>query len=175
MKGLVHIYTGSGKGKTTAAVGLGIRACGSGLRVLMVQFLKSAPTGELKILHKLAPEFEICRTEEIKGFIWNMDEDEISAAGKAIRETFQIAVESAFKNQYDMLILDEIMASISNGLLSIRDVVDFIKSRPESLEVVMTGRNAPPELINLADYVSEINEVKHPFNKGINARKGIEY
>jgi cob(I)alamin adenosyltransferase len=175
MKGLVHIYTGNGKGKTTASIGLGVRACGSGLKVLMVQFLKSAPTSELKSLIKLAPEFELLRTEEIKGFIWNMNEEERAAAGKVIRETFKYAVESAFKCRYDMLILDEIMASISNGFLNAKDVVDFIKSKPESLEVVMTGRNAPAELINLADYVSEINEAKHPFNKGINARKGIEF
>jgi cob(I)alamin adenosyltransferase len=175
MKGLVHIYTGNGKGKTSAAIGLGIRACGSGLKVLMVQFLKSADTGELKSLGKLAPEFEIFRTEEIKGFIWNMNEEQKEIAGRVIHKTFKSAVESAMRGQCDVLIMDEIMASISNGFLNKNDVSSFIKNKPEWLEVVMTGRNAPDELIELADYVSDINEIKHPFSKGINARKGIEY
>ncbi len=175
MKGLIHIYTGNGKGKTTAAVGLGIRACGCGLKVLMVQFLKGSETGEIKILEKLAPGFKVQRTDKIKVFLWNMDKEQKRLAGEEVRMVFKDAVESALSGQFDVLILDEIMASVSCNLIDLHEIVNFLKAKPESLEVIMTGRNAPSELIELSDYVSEINEIKHPFNKGINARKGIEF
>lgn len=174
MKGLVHIYTGNGKGKTTAAVGLGIRAYGRGFKVLMVQFMKGAETGEIHTLKMLEPGFELRRGKEIKKFTWNMNEDELNELKKATREQFYEAVESVASGQWDMLIFDEILGSISTGLLSVDDVAGFLKNKPEKLEVVMTGRNAPAELVEVSDYVSEINEIKHPFRKGIPARKGIE-
>lgn len=175
MAGLVHIYTGNGKGKTTAAVGLGIRAYGNGMKVLMVQFLKGAPTGEIRVLEQLKPDFTFYRGKPVKGFIWNMNEEQKEELRQITREDFQFACDASVKEGYDLLILDEIMASISNKLLAVEDVVKLIKTKPEKLEIVMTGRNAPKELIELADYVSEINPVKHPFEKGIPARKGIEF
>lgn len=173
--GLVHIYTGNGKGKTTASLGLGIRAYGAGLRVLMVQFLKGSETGELKVIERLGPEFKIIRQDKIKGFIWNMNEEEKKELKSAVKSIFNTALEASASGEWDMLIMDEMMGALSNGLISLDEVINLIKNRSEGLEVIMTGRNAPKELIELADYVSEIRPVKHPFDRGIPARKGIEY
>ncbi|MCX7921722.1 MAG: cob(I)yrinic acid a,c-diamide adenosyltransferase [Clostridia bacterium] len=174
MKGLVHIYTGDGKGKTTAALGLGIRAYGRGFKVIMFQFLKGSQSGEMKTIEKLSPEFELRRGKEVKKFTWNMSEEELQEVKKNSNELFNSAVEAAQSGKWDLLILDEIMGAMSTGLVDVKDVADLIKNKPGSLEVVMTGRNAPDELTELADYVSEIKAVKHPFNKGIPAREGIE-
>lgn len=175
MTGLVHIYTGNGKGKTTAAIGLGIRACGNGLKVLMVQFLKGSQTGELAILKKLEPNFKVCRNNEIKGFFWNMSQEQKDKLNEFTDQTFNFVLETTSAEEWDMLILDEVMGSISNGLISVQDIVNFIKNKPNKLEVVLTGRNAPQELIEIANYVSEINPIKHPFSTGIKGRKGIEF
>lgn len=175
MKGLVHIYTGNGKGKTSAAVGLGIRAYGRGFKVLMVQFMKSRETGELITLGKLPSGFEIRRGKEMTKFSWEMDEKEISDMKQAMKELFDKTVESVSNGEFDMLIMDELVGTVSIGLIEAKDVIEFINVKPEKLEIVMTGRNAPKELIDVVDYVSEINAVKHPFKKGIEARKGIEY
>lgn len=175
MTGLVHIYTGNGKGKTTAVIGLGIRACGNGLKVLMVQFLKGAETGELAILKKLEPNFKLCRNKEVKGFFWNMNQEQKEKLNKLTDQTFNYVLETTSTEEWDMLILDEVMGAISNGLLSVQDIVNFIKNKPDKLEVVLTGRHAPKELIDIANYVSEINAVKHPLSMGIVARKGIEF
>jgi len=175
MKGLVHIYTGNGKGKTTAAVGLGIRAYGRGLKVLMIQFLKGIETGELKTFEKLSPDFRVERGKTFKKFIWDMSENEIMELRESICELFSFAFKNAVSGDWDVLILDELMASISNELLTVEDVIKLIEAKPDKLELVMTGRNAPSELIELSDYVSDINSVKHPFDKGVSMRKGIEY
>ncbi|MCR4436341.1 MAG: cob(I)yrinic acid a,c-diamide adenosyltransferase [Clostridiales bacterium] len=174
MKGLVHIYTGNGKGKTTAAVGLGVRAYGRGFRVLMVQFLKGLETGELAVISQFEPRFKLLRGKEVKKFTWNMTEKELAELKKSMQEIFDYAVSEAKSGGWDMLILDEILGSISSGLITVGQVLDFIKNKPEELEVVMTGRNAPEALVEVSDYVSEIHAVKHPFEKGIPARKGIE-
>lgn len=174
MQGLVHIYTGNGKGKTTAALGLGIRAYGRGFKVLMVQFLKGADTGEIYTIEKLAPDFTLYRGTELKKFTWNMNEDELEKTKKEQKDIFDYAVNSALSGKWDLIILDEIMAAITTGLISLDYVSDFVRNKPQNLELVMTGRNAPRELVDLADYVSEINAVKHPMEKGISARKGIE-
>jgi len=174
-KGLVHIYTGNGKGKTTAAIGLGIRAYGRGFRVLMAQFLKGAETGELNTVQKLEPGFEIRRGRAAGKFIFNMSEEEIARLKDSMRELFFGAAREAAGGKWDMLILDEIMGCVAEGLITAGEVCDLIKDKPESLEIVMTGRNAPAELTELADYVSEIMEIKHPFKKGVPARKGVEF
>lgn len=174
MKGLVHIYTGDGKGKTTAALGLGIRAYGRGFKVLLVQFLKGSETGEMKTLEKLAPGFVLYRGKEIKKFTWNMNEEELQELKRDTADVFRYASREALSDTWDMIILDEIMASVSMGFIQTDEISGLIKQKPTKLEVVMTGRNAPKELIDLADYVSEIHAVKHPFEKGISARPGIE-
>jgi cob(I)alamin adenosyltransferase len=175
MAGLVHIYTGDGKGKTTAAIGLGIRACGRGKKVLLVQFLKGAQTGEIFTIEKLKPDFEYYRNEEIKKFLWNMSQEELEEMKENVEDMFQYAVKEAMTGRRDLIILDEIMASITSGFIAPDEVINFVKSKPAELELVMTGRNAPPELIQLADYVSEIKAVKHPLAMGITAREGIEF
>jgi len=175
MKGLIHIYTGNGKGKTTAAVGLGIRACGRGMKVLMVQFLKGIETGEMTIIKKLEPDFILHRGEQLPKFTWQMNDEEKKRASKVQHEIFEFAKEAAFSGKVDLLILDEIMAAVNADFLDKNSVLDFIKNKPDNLELILTGRNAPAEFIEKADYVSEILDVKHPMKQGIPARKGIEY
>jgi cob(I)alamin adenosyltransferase len=174
MTGLVHIYTGNGKGKTTAAVGLGVRAYGRGFKVLLVQFLKGTDTGELNTLKLLEPDFTVHRNDEIKKFIWDMTPDEIEDTKKIQQNIFNFGKDAIMSGKWDLVIMDEIMAAITLEFVELQDVIDLVKNKPKKVELVMTGRNAPDELVELADYVSEIKPVKHPMEKGIKARKGIE-
>ena len=173
--GLVHIYTGEGKGKTTAAVGLGIRACGRGKKVLMIQFLKGSQTGEMFIIEKLKPDFELYRQNELKKFTWDLNQQGLKEIKKHVGDIFQYASNEAMSGNRDMIILDEIIVAITSGFISMEEVLDFIKNKPAGLELVMTGRYAPAEMIRIADYVSEIKAVKHPYSVGITAREGIEF
>ncbi|HEX2926039.1 MAG TPA: cob(I)yrinic acid a,c-diamide adenosyltransferase [Ruminiclostridium sp.] len=173
--GLVHIYTGDGKGKTTAAIGLGIRACGNNMKVLMVQFLKSSNTSELCSLKRLEPDFTVKRGFCCRKFVWNMTEQELEEARKEAGEIFLDVKNLIQQDRYDLVILDELLGVISLGFIGENDVIGMIKSKPERTELVLTGRNAGERLIEAADYVSEIKPVKHPYEKGISARKGIEF
>jgi cob(I)alamin adenosyltransferase len=175
MKGLVHIYTGGGKGKTTAAIGLGMRACGRGLKVLMYQFLKGAETGEIFSLQKLEPGFILIRGTELRKFTWDMSKEELRYTKIEQEALFVQAVNAAKNAQCDVLILDELMGAISSGMIDVNAAADFIKAKPDGLELVLTGRNAPDTLLELADYISDIRAAKHPMDKGVNARKGIEF
>lgn len=175
MKGLVHIYTGDGKGKTTAAVGLGVRACGQGLKVLMIQFLKAMPTGEINALKALEPGFSIHRGSSLKKFTFEMNPQEKATTVVEQRDMLEYAAREAATGKWNMLILDEAFGAVSSGMLSKDNLIGFVKDKPEKLELVMTGRDAPPELVAMADYVSEIRAVKHPSEKGTGARKGIEF
>lgn len=174
MKGLVHIYTGDGKGKTTAAVGLGIRAWGRGMKVLMVQFLKGMESGELITIRGLGDGFAVNQGKPMRKFTWNMNEEELKQAASLQKQQLQYAYNEMKTEKWDLLILDEVMAAITTGMVSLEDVLALVRSKPEGLEIVMTGRNAPDSLIEAADYVSEIREVKHPMRSGIAARRGIE-
>lgn len=175
MKGLVHIYTGDGKGKTTAAIGLGVRACGRGLKVLMVQFLKCMPTGEEIGLKRLEPGFMLYRGTSNKKFVPQMSEDEKIKTAEEQLGIFNYAREAAASGNYDLIILDEAFGAIAAGMLDAESLVQFVKAKPEKLELVLTGRGAPKELIDLADYVSEIHALRHPADKGFNGRRGIEF
>lgn len=175
MKGLVHIYTGDGKGKTTAAIGLGVRACGRGMKVLMVQFLKSIHSGEMCSLKSLEPNFVLRRGTESGKFTWQMNDEEKARAAAEQQEIFNYAVNAARNGECDLLILDEVLGAVSAGMVDREQLVSFIKNKPDRLELVLTGRNADDGLVGLADYVSEIRAVKHPAEKGIQARKGIEF
>jgi len=170
-KGLVHIYTGDGKGKTTASVGLAIRAVGQGLKVLFVQFFKedSASSGEKEVLRKLGVELirSNCRHPI---FMKDVDEKKIK---DDITGTFEKAREKA--PAYDLLVLDEVMSVVNGGWIDMEDLFSFLKERPAGLEVVLTGRDAPVELQQVSDYVTEMLKIKHPFDTGVKARKGIEY
>ncbi len=173
--GLVHIYTGDGKGKTTAAIGLGIRACGGGMKVHMVQFLKSRDTGELSAIKKLEPDFTISRGFNCKKFVWDMTSEELAEAREEAEEIFESVKATVNGGQYDLIILDELLGVLSLGFISETSVIEMINNKPKTLELVLTGRDASDSLIQVADYVSRINAVKHPYDKGVSARKGIEF
>lgn len=170
-RGLVHIYTGDGKGKTTAAVGICVRAAGSGLRVLFSQFLKGRPTGELEPLSKIG--VEIVRGDAVTKFIPYMTDEELKKCREEQQSIFDAVCRSI--NDYDVVVLDEIFGAIETGMIKKSSVLTLIREKPKSTELVLTGRNAPEELTELADYLSEIKHIKHPYEKGINGRKGIEY
>ena len=175
MKGLVHIYTGDGKGKTTAAIGLGVRACGRGLKVLMVQFLKSMPTGEEVGLKRLEPGFMLYRGTSSEKFVPQMSEDEKRKTAEEQLGIFNYAREAAESGRYDLIILDEAFGAIASGMLDANLLIQFVKAKPEKLELVLTGRGMPEEIIAAADLVSEIKAVKHPIKSGVKSRRGIEF
>ncbi|HEY4662346.1 MAG TPA: cob(I)yrinic acid a,c-diamide adenosyltransferase [Candidatus Humimicrobiaceae bacterium] len=175
-EGLVLINTGEGKGKTTAALGLALRAAGHNQKVLIMQFIKGRfDTGEFRIIKKLKPLIEIERLG--KGFIRFKDGKPAPtrAQVKNSSESFEYACKKVASGRYDMIILDEIINLMSYGLLKIEDTIDLIKNKPKKLCIVLTGRNAPRKLLDMADTVTEMREVKHAFSRGIKAKKGIEY
>jgi len=173
-KGLIQVYTGNGKGKTTAALGQGLRACGRGLKVCMVQFLKSGDTGELHSVEKLQPLFEIHRFERERGFFWTLTAEEKLQLKEDIDKGFEFIENIVKENKCDILIIDELLGVLGNKLLTIAEVAELLRSKPETMEIIMTGRNVPDEIVELADLVTEMREIKHYFNNGVSAREGIE-
>ena len=173
-KSCVHIYCGDGKGKTSAAMGLAVRAAGRGERVLVVRFLKSDDSGEVKILGEI-PGIRVKPCERCFGFFYQMTQEQKKEAGEYYDRMFHSGWEEAVRENFDMVIFDEIMAACKYGLVCEKEVLDHLKKRPRSLEVVLTGRDPSPEFVDLADYVSEIRKVKHPFDQGCGAREGIEF
>lgn len=173
-KGYIQVYMGNGKGKTTAALGQGLRSCGRGLKVYMVQFLKSGDTGELHSVEKLYPLFEILRFERERGFFWTLSEQEKQEIKKDIDKGFQFIKAAVRDNKCDLLIIDELLGVLENKLLNVDDVLELIKSKPVGMEIIITGRNAPKEIIDAADLVTEMREIKHYFRNGVPARVGIE-
>ncbi len=172
--GLLHIYCGDGKGKTTAAIGLAVRAAGAGMRVHIIQLLKGSDTAELSVLRSI-PGITLERCDKNYGFIWNMtDEDK-----KEITECHNLLLEKGYSlvrsGGTDMLIVDEFNAAYRNGLLDRAEAEKFFTEKPGSAELVLTGRDPAEIFVGSADYVSEIKCVKHPYEKGINARRGIEF
>lgn len=172
-KGLVHIYCGNGKGKTTAAMGLAVRASGRDKKVLITQFLKDNESGEITQLEKLS-NIDLFKGDPVKKFVKFMSPEEIFVTKNEHKRRFLEVTKKAVDENYDLLIMDEIIAATNLELINLDDVIDFLKNRPVGLEVVMTGRNPNEKLIEIADYVSEMTCIKHPYDKGINARIGIE-
>lgn len=174
-KGLIHIYTGEGKGKTTAAIGLAVRAAGQGLKVLFVQFFKvdNASSGEKEIFKEI-PEVELVRSN-VRHPIFTKEKTEKELVRISIFETFETVKKKISAGDINLLVLDEISSVLTGGWLDISEMIDFLKNKPEGLEVVLTGRDAPVELVKMADYVTEMLKIKHPFDAGVRARKGIEY
>tara|TARA_B100000953_G_scaffold216436_1_gene178925 strand:+ start:37 stop:570 length:534 start_codon:yes stop_codon:yes gene_type:complete len=174
-KGLVIVYTGGGKGKTSAALGLVLRAVGYNHKVCMIQFVKGSwHYGELDSAKRLAPEFEMITAG--KGFVGILDdksprEDHVKAAN----DTLEISKEKIMSGKFDVVILDEINYALQLELLNLNDVIDLIKSKPSELDLVLTGNHAAKEVIELADLVTEMKEIKHPFKSGIKAKKGIDF
>lgn len=173
MFGLIHIYCGDGKGKTTAAVGLAVRCAGRGNKVLLVQFLKSRDSGELYSLAKL-PDIEVMRGKESKKFTFQMNEEEKHALLIEHNKMFEQVLAKIKNGGYSLLILDEVIGALNAKVFEMPKLIEFLRHKPENLEVVLTGRNPAPELVEIADYVSEMRKVKHPIDKGIMAREGIE-
>ncbi|MEM2291432.1 MAG: cob(I)yrinic acid a,c-diamide adenosyltransferase [Candidatus Korarchaeum sp.] len=168
---MIHLYTGDGKGKTTAALGLALRNIGWGGRVLVVQFLKRTGSGELNIAARL-PELEIKQYGTGK-FIdkGSVDERDLELAKDGLEE-----VKKALSSgKYTLVVLDEINVAVHLGLIEEREVIEVIKSRDPSTEVVLTGRYAPKSFYKLADYVTEFVKIKHPYDSGVRARRGIDY
>lgn len=173
MSGLIHIYCGDGKGKTTASIGLSVRAVGSGMKVIFTQFLKNNKSSELKVLKSL-PNLEVVPCEKSFGFFKFMSDEEKKEAKEVYSNLLTTVIDKAIKENVDLLVLDEIMATYNHGLIDKKYFLNFLKNKPEKLEVVMTGRDPKEELITLANYVSNVQKVKHPFDEGIMARVGIE-
>ncbi|RJP74040.1 MAG: cob(I)yrinic acid a,c-diamide adenosyltransferase [Candidatus Abyssobacteria bacterium SURF_17] len=190
--GLIHIYTGDGKGKTTSALGMAMRAVGGGLKVIMIQFLKTSNRyGELQGATKLKPGFEIVQMgPECVRLLKDPSADKkcigcmechvdpknprVSDLESA-RRALEFAEKCLTEDKYDLVILDEINYAIDFNLLPVEEVAAVLKRKRDSVEVVLTGRSAPPMLVELADYVTEMREIKHPWRVGTKARKGIEY
>ena len=172
-EGLIHIYCGDGKGKTTAALGLAIRFLGAGGRVLLVQFLKGSPTSELAIFSRLEG-ITILRNTQDFGFSFTMGDEEKQQVTRMHNQNLSAAIEACWAGEAGMLILDECLGALSTGLIDREALFSFIRQKPPELELVLTGRNPPDELVELADYVSEIRCMKHPYTRGIPARDGIE-
>ncbi len=172
-QGLIHIYCGNGKGKTTACLGLTIRCAGHGNKVLFVQFLKSRPTGELNSL-ELLPNIEVFRGKETKKFTFQMTLEEKQEVLREHEQLFTRIKTKLTQENVQLLVLDEIIGACNTGVFDENQLLDFLKTKPQRLEVVLSGRDPSPELLELADYVSEICKRKHPFDKGIPARSGIE-
>jgi len=170
--GYLHVYTGDGKGKTTAALGLGMRAAGHGLKVVMVQFMKGQINyGELESAKRI-PGFEIRQFGRAE-FVDRKNPAQVDI--DLARDGLKFAKSALAEHSADVLILDELNTAIDWGLLPLSEVIDMLCSRPETMEIVVTGRYAAKELIQMADLVTEMREVKHPFQKGILGREGVEF
>lgn len=170
-KGLVIVNTGHGKGKTTAALGVLTRAWGNGLRVVMLQFVKhtTARWGEIKAAEKMGIEMIPLGS----GFTWkskDLEKDKALAC-----QGWNLCKEKIQSGQYDIVILDELTYALTYGWLPIDEVLEVLKNRPEGLHVIITGRDAPQELVDFADLVTEMRKVKHPYDQGIRAQLGLEY
>ena len=170
--GLTQVYTGNGKGKTSAAFGLALRAVGRGLKVYVIQFIKGGfDYGELHAVDRL-PNLEIAAFGRGR-FVGRGSpaEEDLDQARRALEHAREIVM----GGEHDIVVLDEVNVAVDYDLIGVEEVIDLIKNKPRHVELVLTGRAARPEIVELADLVTEMREVKHPFNRGIEARRGIEY
>ena len=170
-KGFVHIYTGNGKGKTTASLGLALRAFGAGKKVFIAQFAKTGESAEIQIIKERLPEITVKQYGLDHFIVGDPGDDDITVAKQGLAEVSDVVA----SGKYDLIILDEINIALYYNLIKLRDVKELILNRPSKIEMVLTGRNAEEELIELADLVTEMREIKHYYSKGVAARKGIEY
>lgn len=173
-KGLIHMYCGDGKGKTTAAIGLTVRAAGAGFRVVFVQFLKGGQTSELDVLRAMNG-VTVMRLEKAFGFTWMLNDEQKGELRAAHDHLFAQAVQQCGDGKQTLLVMDELVGTMDLELIDRGRVIGFLRNKPEDLEIVMTGRNPDDELTELADYISEVRAVRHPMDKGIMARRGIEF
>ena len=173
--GLIIVYTGNGKGKTTAALGLALRAIGYEHKVCMLQFIKGSwHYGEMDSSKKLEPNFELIAVG--KGFVGILDDNSPREEHeKYAAEAVRICREKIFSEKYDVIILDEVNYAITLGLIDVQEIIKIIKEKPSDLDLVLTGRDVKEEIVELADLVTEMKEIKHPFKSGIKAKKGIDF
>ena len=173
--GLTIVYTGKGKGKTTAALGIALRATGYKKKICMIQFIKGSwHYGEMESSKLLEPEFEMVAIG--KGFVGIIDDRSPKEDHqKVAKEAIKISNEKIQSGKYDIIILDEINYAVNLNLISLEDVLELIKSKPENVDLVLTGNYAKEEVIEAADLVTEMREIKHPFQKGIKAKEGIDF
>ncbi len=171
MKGKIQIYTGHGKGKTTAALGLSIRAAGAELKVFIAQFLKMGDYSEIKSLEKFSDLITIEQYGLVDRFVRGKPSPEDIEAGRKGLERIKSIIEAG---KHDVVIIEEGNVAVNYGLFSTQDLLDVIELKPENMEIVITGRDAPPEIIEKADLVTEMKEIKHYYLKGVEARVGIE-
>jgi len=170
-RGFVHIYTGDGKGKTTASLGLVLRAFGAGKKIFIAQFAKTGESAEIKTIRERLPEITVKQYGLDHLIMGDPGYADITAARHGLAEVSDVI----FSGKYNLVILDEINIALYFNLFKIEKVKNLIINRPSNIEIVMTGRNAPLELIELADLVTEMREIKHYYNKGVDPRKGIEF
>lgn len=172
MSGLIHIYCGEGKGKTTAAVGLTIRAAGAGKNVLFSQFMKSGKSSELKILRS-TESISVVSCQTVSGFYKKMTPEQRAQVSKDYSAMLDDVLAQAA--QFDLLVLDEVVSACNHGVVEEAVLCRFLQEKPEHLEVVLTGRNPSEQLLEFANYVTEMKKQKHPYDEGISARLGIEF
>ena len=173
--GLTIVYTGKGKGKTTAALGIALRATGYEKKICMIQFIKGSwHYGEMDSSKKLGPNFEMVAVG--KGFVGIIDDNSTKEEHQKIaQEAMKISKEKIISKKYDLIILDEINYAVNLDLIKIDDVIELIKIKPTNLNLVLTGNYANPRIVKMADLVTEMKEIKHPFQLGIKAKKGIDF
>lgn len=172
MAGLIHLYCGDGKGKTSAAVGLAVRASGAGKQVVFTQFFKDGSSSEIESLKRL-PGIRTIHANTVKGFYHAMTPEQREQAREDYTALFRQVTDAA--RDADLLILDEIVSACNRGVVPETLVTDFLRCKSQQLEVVLTGRDPSPGLTELADYITEMRKLRHPFDRGIPARKGIEF
>lgn len=172
--GLIHIYYGTGKGKTCSSIGQCIRHAGAGGHILFTQFMKNNNSSERSIL-KTISNIDVLNIQKSFGFVFEMDEFTKNEAHKFYTEMFSDIISRINRYSYTLLVLDEIFSAIELHMIDESVVIDFLDSKPSNLEIIMTGRNPSDSILEYGDYISCINSIRHPFDKGIEARKGIEY
>jgi len=173
-RGLTMVYTGNGKGKTTAALGMALRAVGHGMKVLVMEFLKGQlPSGEREAAKRLAPELTVLAAGG--GFVPARAEEWPPTVRKAVERGWRQAEEAVSSGRYDMVVLDELNCVVDYGAVDIADVLSLIKRKPPHVHLVITGRNAHPGLIRAADLVTHVRSTRHPFAEGVPAQAGVEY
>lgn len=176
IRGLIQVYTGDGKGKTTAAVGQALRFLGRDCRVIMAQFLKQKDaSGEVLILKKLGVEILFWGGDYGKRLIANLPLENVENIRKEGEKFLKEVMQRIKNKRYDLLILDEISVAINHGLIREKNLIELLRNKPDFLEVIITGRGAPSGIISIADLVTEMRKIKHPYDREIKLRKGVEY
>jgi len=175
-QGLVHLYTGNGKGKTTAALGLALRALGRDRKVVVIQFLKrtSVMTGEMVFAEKMTGPLTI-RQFGASRFASRKEKQAVEDSGQTVERGWEVARESVTDAVNDLVVLDEITHVVKNGQVPLKELITLVQDKARSVELVLTGRYAPPELLEVCDYVTEMREIKHPYHNGVRAREGTEF